>query len=317
MKFIRRAFFSLAFAMSAVSLVGCSGTGSTPGGALESLRESPVLQNAARAVLSGKIYDKAAISVRNGDVNALGKATQELAKIDPLAAAEQLVNAAGWLDSRAMSEKDPALKTELESQSAQKYRQALEIAPAFPSKNAMLLNALGYFLADRGESLEDFQTAEKLTRASLKLLDKEITEIESAPLSGSLVALKKFTRGTTARDSLAWALFRQNKFEAARKEQLSALKEAVANAETVAQTVSPELYFHLAEIERALKNFPAAKANYQAALKVDPNHEPSLKGLLSLTGSTPGLTPAPKPDSPSPEPVPLPESDDAPAALSA
>ncbi len=316
MKFTNRVFSFSVLAICFASLTGCSGTGSTPD-VLESLRENEVLQNAAKAALSGKIYDRAAIAVRNGDETALESATQELVKIDPLAAAEQLVNAAGWLDMRAMGETDAATKADLEIQSTQKYRQALKIAPTFPSKNANLLNSLGYFLADRGKTLADFQTAEKFTRASLQLLSKEIAEIEGTPLSGSLVALKKLNRATTARDSLAWALFRQKKFEAARKEQVTAVKEATAHAPTLNQTVSPDLYFHLAEIERALKNTPAAKANYQAALKVNPDHKPSLQGLLSLAGSTPSPAPTPPQNLEPSIPSPLPEESDETPALSA
>jgi tetratricopeptide (TPR) repeat protein len=300
MKLKLRCFSRAIFVFSVLALAGCTGSGSTPGDALESLRENAVLQNAARAVLTGKVFDRAAVAVRNGDENALENATAELEKIDPLAAAEQLVKGALWLDMRAMNEENPRLKKELEDQAAQKYRQALRIAPNFPSQNAMLLNTLGYFLADRGTSTKDFQTAEKLTRASLKLLDAEIAETENTPLSGALLAMKKFERAQTARDSLAWALFRQKKFEAARKEQIAAVSEAKANASTT-RTISAELYFHLAEIERALKNIPAAKANYQAALKIDPNHTPSLQGLLSLPGSTPRAVPAPNSPPPAPE----------------
>ena len=180
MKFFRCAFLFSVLAGFAFSLGGCAGSGSTPGGALESLRQNVVLQNAARAALTGKVFDRAAIAVRNGDENALQNATSELEKIDPLAAAEQLVNAALWLDSRAHNEKNSALKNDLENQAAQKYRQALKIAPNFPSQDATLLNALGYFLADRGTSPADFQTAEKLTRAALKLLDAEIKRDRSA-----------------------------------------------------------------------------------------------------------------------------------------
>lgn len=305
MKFIRRAFLVSISTVCALSLAGCSGAGSTPG-FIQSLRENTVLQNAAKAALSGKIYDRAAIAIRDGNENALANATEELAFVDPLAAAEQMVKAAAWLDLRAYGETDAALKTQLEIQSAQKYRQALKITPNFPSKNPDLLNALGYFLADRGASATDFQNAEKFTRSSLKRMDAQIQETAQAPLSGPLVALQKFNRAQTARDSLAWALFRQGKFAAARKEQIAAVNEAQTNT-PAGQKISAELYFHLAEIERALKNTDAAKVNYQAALKIDPDHAPSLQGLLSLAGSTPSPAPG----------APPPEESDALPALSA
>lgn len=314
MKFIRSIFF-LVCVLGATFLTGCADGESTPG-ALKALRQNDVLRNAARAVLTGKVFDRAAIAVRNGDENALQNATAELEKIDPLAAAEQLVKGALWLDVRAMNEKNSALKTELEVQAAQKYRHALKITPDFPSKNAMLLNTLGYFLADRGTSPDDFLKAEKFTRAALKVLNEEIADIEGTPLSGTLLRNKKFERAQTARDSLAWALFRQKKFEAARKEQIAAINETKANT-PAGQSISAELYFHLAEIERALKNIPAAKANYEAALQVEPDHAPSSQGLLSLERSTPDGAPLPPPGFSPSQPVPLPEESDTLPALSA
>lgn len=259
-------------------LGGCAQDGST----LSALRENPILQNAARAVLMGKTFDRAAIARRNNDDEALVAAADDLGKIDPLSAAEQLVTVAAQLDGRAQITKDEPQKKLLEAQAAEKYREALRIAPEFPSRNAMLLNALGYFLAERGQTKSDFQTGEQLTRSSLKLWDASVSEVENAPMSGQLLAARKFMRANT-RDSLAWALFRQGKLQNAKAEQIIAVKEAKEFASQVGEKVPADLYFHLGEIERALKNLGAAKSNYEEALKVEPDHAPSRRALNSLS----------------------------------
>lgn len=280
---------------------GCGQVEST----LASLRENPVLKNAAQGVLMGKSYDRAAIAARNNDPKELEAAARELAKVDPLAAAEQLVSAAAELDGRAMMSKDEKVRKELEAMATQKYWEALRVSPDFPSKDAQLLNALGYFLADRGKSKTDFQKAEKFTRASLKIWDALITEAEGAPMSGPVVAVRKFLRAQGPQDSLAWALFKQGRFAEARREQIEAIKETEKNL-PVGEKVSAELYFHLGEMERALKNPEAARKQYQMALKVEPDHAPSVAALRSLTGNTPAPT-NPVPAIPVPNAPPMPD----------
>lgn len=275
---------------------GCAQSEST----LASLRENPILRNAARAVLIGKSYDRAAIAARNNNPQAFQSATSEMEKIDPLAAAEQLVLAANQLDIRAMQLKNEAQRKQLETQAAEKYRHALRIAPEFSSRDANLLNALGYFLADRGESKSDFQKAEKFTRAALKIWDAEIAKYEDVPLSGPLLAELRFNRAQGPQDSLAWALFKQGRLKEARNEQLNVLKETQKYAPEIKATISGDLYFHMGEIERALGKFEAARKQYEAALKVEPDHTASSDALLVLPPSTP------VPRNPAPEELPAP-----------
>lgn len=279
-----------------LAVAGCGQAEST----LAQLRENEVVRNAARAVLLGNTYDRAAIARRNGDSQALMAAAIELEKLDPLAAAEHLVENAVQLDSRAMLARDPAAKKELEAEAAQKYREALRINPDFPSQNAQLLNALGYFLADRGTSKSDFVAAEKLTRAALKRWDELVEEMSELPLFSAPGEAARFSRAHGPQDSLAWALFKQGRFAEARKEQAAAIKAVEAAAPQIQGRISADLYYHLAEIERGLKNYAAAQKNYQAALKLEPDHEPSLRGLASLT---PAKQPA------VPEKAPVPEGD--------
>lgn len=266
-----RSIFLLAFVIG-----GCAQSQST----LESLREHPTLRNAARGVLTGKLYDRAAIAQRNQNTTALKEVVKELEEFDPLAAAEQFVSAGLQLDSRAMNS-EPAESSRLEAESSEKYREALRIAPQFSSKNATLLNALGYFLADRGEGIQDFQQAKQLTAEALKIWDNAIKEIEDAPLSGPLVSTRRYMRAIT-RDSYAWALFRLKEYEAARVEQKACIIEAEETAKTIKTTVPADLYFHLGEIEHVLKNIDEAKAQYKTALQIDPNHSPSLEALRRL-----------------------------------
>lgn len=299
MKITSRVLFFPALLAIPFALSGCARDGST----LAALRENPIIRNAARAVLIGKIHDRATIAARDGDKEALAAAADELGKIDPVAAAEQLVLAGVELDQQAMLSEDPKRKQTLEAQASEKYRQAMRIAPEFPSRNASLLNALGYFLADRGHEKNDFQTAERLTRASLKIWDESIAQVEDAPLSGLLAAQQKFSRANT-RDSLAWALFRLGKFQAAKTEQTNSLKEAQAFAGEINQEVPADLYFHMGEIEKALKNPLAAFKNYEAALKSEPDHAPSLSALESLSkelSKTPLKQPLPGKPAPKPE----------------
>jgi len=299
-------------------LGGCASEGST----LSSWRENQILKNAARAVLLGKTFDRATIARRNGDDKALLAAADELKKIDPLSAAEQLVAVASQLDGQAQISPDQSRKKILTAQAAQKYRQALRISPDFPSRDASLLNALGYFLADRGQSKTDFQTSERLTRKAVKLWDDLVAKVEDAPLSGSILAARKFMRAIT-RDSLAWALFRQKKFEAARAEQKMAVKEAEETAPEMGEKVSADLYFHMAEIERSLKNIPSAKSNYQSALKVEPDHAPSQRALDSLQKTVPPKLlpekslPKTLPDETSPPEKPIPDLPEPGGALEA
>ena len=284
---------------------GCQATES----AVNGLRENEVLRNAARGVLMGKAYDRAVIAHRNHDNQALKNATDELKKFDPqtekellvqpkLKLAESLVERAQNLDLLASKAKDSEKKRQFTEQATQKYREALQISPEFPSKNPELLNSLGYFLADRGNTKKDFQDAEKLTRQSLKQWDGMLAELEKVPLSEKARTQVQFFRALTAQDSLAWALFRQGKLEEAAREQQDVLNTAERTAPLVNEKISAELYYHYAEIERARGNTSNARANYQKALRLEPDHKPSLEALRSLPASK---VPVPHPSPSQPE----------------
>ncbi len=286
-------------------LAGCQSTDK----ALSGLRETETLRNAARGVLMGKAYDQAAIAQRNQDSQALQAATAELSRIDPLAAAEQLVLAALRFDITADSSSDVKQKRTLEAQAAQKYREALRISPQFPSKNANLLNALGYFLADKGSSQKDFQTAEHLTRQALKQWDGMLEQLADTPFTGKARSLVEFSRAQGPQDSLAWALFKQKKYDEAARVQKDVLKTTEQAAPEIGEKITADLYYHYAEIQRARGDNETARTNYQIALKLEPDHKASRDALRTMppVKSTPAKPALPKPE-PVPEVIPSPGS---------
>src|SRR5690606_21786187 len=98
-----------------------------------------------------------------------------------------------------------------------------------------------------------------------------------------------------ARDSLAWALFKQGRHEEARREQ----EQAVIVARRVAALtggsvrISADLYYHLGEIYRELGRYQDARRQFRAALSEEGNHAESLRALEELGGSPGESTPLP------------------------
>jgi tetratricopeptide (TPR) repeat protein len=250
----------------------------------EELRSLPLLQKTARVFLTGQIYDHAIIALRDGNESALQNAQDELQMVAPLLAAEQAVRAAIVLDSRAQREKNEAIAEKLRASASKKYREALSIDANFDSTNPDLLNALGYYLAERGTSTTDFQTAEKLTRRALALYDQAIASLPDSTLSPIRMTLAqaRYSRAVGARDSLAWSLFRQRRYGEALKEQKSAVDEAAKNSALIEQPVPADLYYHQGEIYRALNKLDEAQKQYSKALDIEPDHQLSLRAKLAL-----------------------------------
>ncbi|MBV9864999.1 MAG: tetratricopeptide repeat protein [Abitibacteriaceae bacterium] len=258
---------------------------------------SPVLRNAARAVLVGRAYDRVVKAGQDDDSAALDSAyaeLQHLGAVDRQAtslahmAAEQAVTQASHLDMDA-EKLEGAARDLQRTYAATLYRRALHLEPDYNSTDPNNLNALGYFLAERGTTAADFKESERLVRRSLQLWDQQIAEADKAGLSplDNLLGqanLLKLERAIT-RDSLAWALYRQGQYEQARREQEDAVNEAKTESAKGIAKMDPELYYHLGEIYRALNRTEDAKQQYQAALKLDANHQASKQALLNITGS--------------------------------
>lgn len=120
--------------------------------------------------------------------------------------------------------------------------------------DADLLNDLGYELAEKGIDHEQFVAAEEMTRRALEIYNAVIQAVGersgSEQESERLLTSLRRSRASI-RDSVAWSLYRQGRFEEALQEQKLAVLEAIASAGGVKERVSPELLQHLREITRA------------------------------------------------------------------
>lgn len=269
-----------------------------------------VLWRAARASAVADAYNRASDAVRSDNRVALADALEDLRQLkaasraEPLAlaAAEEIVSEAGQLDMQAQKLKGAQAK-KVQAQAALRYREALRMSPRFNSSNPNLVNAAGYFLAERGSTPADFREAERLTRRALELHDKEI---KGSPKDDEQrLAAKLYSRANT-RDSLAWALYRQGRYEEALREQKQAVFEATLSSKAFSEPVPAELHFHLGEIYRSLKRWDDAREQYQIALELKPEDvatQQALKRLPSKTREVPSKKPKslPLPRLPEPE----------------
>ena len=222
-------------------------------------KNSPLARDAARAVLTAKAYDRTTTALRRGDDQTMRASLDELARLDEkgdttgaalrLSTAESLV-AAAFNGEMAAGKSSPAAQREAARVAAENYRRALSFTPDFPSQSPRLLNALGYFLADRGLAQGDFQKAETFTRRALALMKNPKPDATRA----------------NVRDSLAWSLFKLGRFAEAEKEQVAAVAEARKS-----DGMSAELLLHLGEILIATKKNEQAKAALEESLKLEKN----------------------------------------------
>lgn len=303
-RIVRRIFLAGVCAL----LCGVAGCGA-PGGSVPPQNAASVLRSAARAVLIGRAYDRALWAAERGDIAAFGMAHSELRRLGAASEALTLVQRVAL--SPAEEAVARALAPELsvaelaeytstgrvpasvEQRMARQYRRALQLSPQFDSLDPVKLNALGYFLAEHGTTADDFKTAERLTRAALRLLDEAMTQEEQRGDD----ALRLLALRAAVRDSVAWALFRQQRLAEALIEQRRAVAEAEAGARKGADAVTAEFYFHLGEIHRALGQLDEARDQYQKALKADPKDNASRRALQAvepLLKPSPMIKPPPK-----------------------
>jgi tetratricopeptide (TPR) repeat protein len=154
-------------------------------------------------------------------------------------------------------------------QSDEAYRIALGFTPTkAPEKmlDPVTLNGLGYFLADRGSSTQDFERAVVLTKAAS----------DSWPVgSGASAGYLRASKALGPQDSYAWALYKLGRYEEAQAQAEEVLKIASQESQT---SIDPEIPFHLAEIYRAVGEKDKARTAYGAALRLSPNAE--LRGRI-------------------------------------
>jgi tetratricopeptide (TPR) repeat protein len=159
-------------------------------------------------------------------------------------------------------------------------RLAFLLPPDQLPQDPLFLNNTGYTLANTGNSLQQFQRAETLTRRSLELWEKQIQKAKEADQSSI-----RYAQAITARDSLAWALFKQERYDEALKEQQRAVADAKkyrAPQLPTAQDSLPDLLYHLGAIHAARGETSKARAAFEEALQLKPDHAEAVAALAKL-----------------------------------
>lgn len=246
------------------ALLFISGCAKTSGSA-----PPPMLRELARSYLVGVTYDQALIASRQGNPGALRGALKRLKELDAtdfavdlqLSRAEDQVRSGMSLQMHAsqIKKSDGALSRVLEGQATQEYRAALRWSPQFPSKDPILLNALGYSLADRGASPKDFTLAFQLTSHAIEILDMQIATHTGAGKVDQTLLRQIIMQLAITRDSQAWALYKLKRFSEAEAAQDIAL--AQAKASKLENEGFAELWMHQSKILQAQgKTEPATAA---------------------------------------------------------
>ncbi|HEX9996598.1 MAG TPA: hypothetical protein VGB45_05600 [Abditibacterium sp.] len=251
------------------------------GGCAPNNNASDPVRGVAASIVAARAFDRAQIAITRDDDAGLARAGEDLRRAARGGSNPQLTvafTAALTSEaSRLAGEASRARKVEkarLMAQSDSKYRAALAFTPQKePEKSldAVTLNALGYFLADRGKTAADFERAATLTFAAYR----------KWPMPSG-VALARVSRAVGPQDSYAWALFKSRKLAEARKQQEEVLRvvRKLAPGE-----ITAEIPFHMAEIYRALGENEKARAEYEIAgqLTTDAQLRTQIeKGLQSL-----------------------------------
>ena len=281
------------FCFVGLILGGCVERAATP----DSHGAGNIFKDALRGIVAGQAYDRALLAQGRDDDAAYVQAMARLqesgapdaaawASALTLRRAEDAVWRGRSFDAVAQDQA-PAAKNKWEKRALANYRRALLFAPEFPSNDPNLLNALGYTLANRGNTSQDFINAEKLTRRALTLLDKEIEKAESGPLLGQTQARAlRFDQAYGPRDSLAWALFKQKRYDEALKEQQRAIADAKANKPegllAGAVNALPDLLYHLGAIHAARGETAKAQAAFNEALQLQPDHAEAALAVAQL-----------------------------------
>jgi tetratricopeptide (TPR) repeat protein len=235
------------------------------------------LREMARNYLIGVTYDQALIASRQENPDRLRSALNRLDELNAiniaidlkLSHAEDRVRSGMRLQTQAyqIRNRKAALSHQIEGQATQEYRSALRWSPRFPSKDPVLLNALGYSLAEHGVSPKDFALALELTSRAVAILDRQITASAADGAPDQTLQIEVDLANT--RDSQAWALYKLKRFseaEAAQNEALAQAKNSKMDSVEFA-----ELWWHQGKILQAQGKIEAANAAMKESKRLNGN----------------------------------------------
>ncbi|RYG75255.1 hypothetical protein EON80_01230 [bacterium] len=239
------------------------------GGCTQDGRGISPLRGMAASVLKGNAYDRAYVAVRRKDGAALQRASNDMLRSEnTLANRASQTNTVQNLTAEANIFLTAAL-SQPEDQRGQlmiladgKYRAAIEKVKPEGGVKAIdpnTLNSLGYYLADQGKDLNDWNQALIFTKAAYQrwVIPK-----------GSGAEVARLNRALLSQDSYAWSLFKLGRFQEARVQQ----EQVLATARSIApEQISADIVFHMAEIYRLVGEMDKARMEYVAASQMSPD----------------------------------------------
>ena len=256
-------FGGLGIAVLSLNLAGCAQNEAGEG----------FFQSALRDITLARAYDGAQIALKRGDQSGLddlgaqirARMARQNGAADTQDAQLARVFVRQFVDSAMIWENQSVLtqgksRENARKKSARNYRSALLFLPSKTKDSAFLkslgaqnLNALGYFLADRGENLADWTRAEALTRLAVELSPRN-------------TAFEEFDRAVGPQDSHAWALYKMGRFSEARELQTQVL-QLIGKSKNVGETqISPDIPFHMGAIFKALGQSRQASRFFDIAI---------------------------------------------------
>jgi tetratricopeptide (TPR) repeat protein len=268
-----------------VFLGGCAQRGGQSDGNIP----NTALKNSARAILAGRSFDNALLALRRDDDGALLRSVEGLRRSGipsaPSVAAALTVAAVQDADdtrrffhslTRDASREKSAMWQGYADEHERRHR---ELTLSVQAEDKESLNALGYMLADKGKTPEDFRRAAELTRRSLQKWDETL---KSIPEGDPQLPRLRFNRALLAHDSYAWALYKQKRFDEALREQSEAVATAKKNVEAVSlpeRLGLADMLYHLGKIQQAVGQKAQARKSFEEALTYHPNHEDTKQEL--------------------------------------
>jgi tetratricopeptide (TPR) repeat protein len=154
-------------------------------------------------------------------------------------------------------------------------------------EEAMSANDTGYVLADAARNKRELRLSERLTRQALSGCEAALRDVTRPELQ-KYVPDYQFSCATV-RDSFAWALYRQRRYQEAVREQERAVADMTAVGplmgkarQSAVNRTQAELRYHLGEIYRALGRRDDARQQFKTAQETVPKHSDVAAALRAL-----------------------------------